>query len=157
MASVAFVVARFPERLVEYHHPARHLPPFVPGSVPALEACDLGSRAARRLLRDLADRYGIDEWSRESFETLVIAEGFAMWKSGSHVAFDESGLRMRSPICPVPSAMDGDPRACRACRAFHVAVAREALGDDVVDAGVDEVITEGAPACDFVLRYRTDP
>lgn len=108
----------------------------------------------QHFLRELGRLYGVRHWTLESFERAFIQGAVLGWRPGTVTQRVNGGFRILSPTCPLGAATEVDSLACRACRSFQEAVAREALAERARFTSFSDLIADGNAVCDTLIRVR---
>lgn len=125
----------------------RRLPPFVPGEPRGLAALRVASYEAPGFLENLADVYGVKEWTLDEYERVFLRGALEGWRPGSVVKEEPGRLRIVASLCPLAAEAEADPRVCQTCRAFQEQVTRLALPGQVERVRHASLITRGEGAC----------
>ena len=123
--------------------------PFTSGGAPST-----GNEAVSSFLDALAKLYHVRHWTTASFERAFLMGAVPGWRPGASVHKTTDGYRVVSPICPIGALAEVDKDACRACRTFQEAVARQALPERARFITFHGLIAEGDATCDATIRTR---
>lgn len=140
-------------QLLDFFLSGEELPRYVPGEPRGLAPALAAPRAARELLLELGELYGVEEWNEEAFREFVLGRALKTWKPGTVVTGTDGRYRVAGAICPVLPAAARDPRACRMCQLVQEAMARGAAPEKRVEVAFPETIVGGGDRCVAEIRF----